>query len=193
MAETPSTMVPLGTPAIDFSLKSANDGSVVSLHDFADSPVLVIIFMCNHCPFVKHLQKGLVDFHRDYFPKGVAMVGINSNNAETHPEDSYEKMVEEVKLAGYEFPYLHDEMQDVAKAYNAACTPDFFVFDRDRLLVYRGQFDDSRPGNDKPVTGKDLRAAVNALLNGESPSPDQQPSIGCNIKWKPGNAPGERE
>ncbi len=188
MAQTPSTMLPLGTPAPAFALPST-DGATVELGDFNDSPVLVVIFMCNHCPFVKHLYEGLAAFGRDCQAKGVAVVGINSNNPETHPDDSFDKMVEEVKKVGYTFPYLFDETQEVAKAYHAACTPDFFVFDSERKLRYRGQFDDSRPGNEVPVTGKDLRAAVDALLAGEEPASEQKPSIGCNIKWKPGNEP----
>ncbi len=188
MAMTPSTMLPLGTPAPHFALPSTQ-GTTVELNDFNDAPVLVVIFMCNHCPFVKHLHQGLVDFGKDCQAKGVAVVGISSNNPETHPDDSFEKMVEEVEQVGYTFPYLFDETQGVAKAYHAACTPDFFVFDSERKLRYRGQFDGSRPGNDVPVTGSDLRAAVDALLAGKEPPAEQKPSIGCNIKWKPGNEP----
>lgn len=188
MAETPSRMVTLGTPAPDFELKATN-GRMVRLEDFSDATVLVVIFMCNHCPFVKHLHEGLVEFQEDYLPSGVAIVGINSNDVETHPDDSFDKMVEEVEKVGYRFPYLFDETQEVAHAYHAACTPDFFVYDRERRLAYRGQFDDSRPGNGIPVTGKDLRAAVDALLEGETPPAEQRASIGCNIKWKPGNEP----
>jgi thiol-disulfide isomerase/thioredoxin len=145
--------------------------------------------MCNHCPYVRHISHGLASFAREFVPKGLAVVGINANDATRYPDDSYEAMVREKARIGYPFPYLHDETQDVARAYGAVCTPDFFLFDADRRLVYRGQFDDSRPGNDRPITGKDLRTALDALLAGQSLSSDQQPSIGCNIKWKPGNEP----
>jgi peroxiredoxin len=188
MAETPSTMAPLGTLAPDFGLPDTN-GKLVSLSDFAKAPALLVVFMCNHCPFVKHIRAGLAQFARDYQPRGLAMVGINSNDVASYPEDSPAKMAEEVKAAGYTFPYLYDEAQTVAKAYRAACTPDFFLYDRDRRLVYRGQFDDSRPSNGRPVTGSDLRAAVDAVLAGRPVSTEQKPSIGCNIKWKRGAAP----
>jgi thiol-disulfide isomerase/thioredoxin len=156
----------------------------VSLPDFKDKSALLVIFICNHCPYVKHIRAGLAKFARDYLPKHVAIVGINSNDVANYPEDSPAKMKDEVKSAGYTFPYLYDESQAVAKAYRAACTPDLFLFDRGRRLVYRGQFDDSRPGNGIPVTGKDLRAALDAVLAGKPVPPDQTPSIGCNIKWK---------
>ena len=188
MAETPSTMAQLGTLAPDFRLPDTN-GKLVSLSDFAKAPALLVVFMCNHCPFVKHIRAGLAQFARDYQPRGLAMVGINSNDVASYPDDSPAKMAEEVKAAAYTFPYLYDERQTVAKAYHAACTPDFFLYDRDRRLVYRGQFDDSRPSNGRPVTGSDLRAAVDAVLAGRPVSAEQRPSIGCNIKWKPGAAP----
>ena len=188
MAETPSTMAQLGTLAPDFRLPDTN-GRLVSLSDFAKAPALLVVFMCNHCPFVKHIRAGLAQFARDYQPRGLAMVGINSNDVASYPDDSPAKMAEEVKAAAYTFPYLYDERQTVAKAYHAACTPDFFLYDRDRRLVYRGQFDDSRPSNGRPVTGSDLRAAVDAVLAGRPVSAEQRPSIGCNIKWKPGAAP----
>lgn len=188
MAETPSTMAPRGTLAPDFRLPDTN-GRLVSLSDFAKAPALLVVFMCNHCPFVKHIRAGLAQFARDYQPRGLAMVGINSNDVASYPDDSPAKMAEEVKAAGYTFPYLYDDAQTVAKAYHAACTPDFFLYDRDRRLVYRGQFDDSRPSNGRPVTGFDLRAAVDAVLAGRPVSAEQKPSIGCNIKWKPGAAP----
>ena len=188
MAETPSTMAQLGTLAPDFRLPDTN-GRLVSLCDFAKAPALLVVFMCNHCPFVKHIRAGLAQFARDYQPRGLAMVGINSNDVASYPDDSPAKMAEEVKAAAYTFPYLYDERQTVAKAYHAACTPDFFLYDRDRRLVYRGQFDDSRPSNGRPVTGSDLRAAVDAVLAGRPVSAEQRPSIGCNIKWKPGAAP----
>jgi peroxiredoxin len=181
-------MLPLGTEAPDFSLVNV-DGKTVSLNDFKGAPALLVVFMCNHCPFVKHLADPLAQFAHEYMPNGLAMVGISSNDVASHPADSPEQMVREAEERGYRFPYLYDETQDVAKAYRAACTPDFFLFDRDRRLVYRGQFDDSRPDSGKPITGKDLRASVDAVLAGKEPSGDQRPSIGCNIKWKPGNEP----
>lgn len=188
MALTPSTMLPLGTAAPDFRLPDT-EGRTVSLADFRDAPALVVVFMCNHCPYVKHIREGLAQFARDYLAKGVAIVGINSNDVANYPDDSPARMAEERRTYGYVFPYLYDESQTIAKAYRAACTPDFYVFDRDRKLVYRGQFDDSRPGNNVPVTGADLRAAVDAVLAGRPVSDQQKPSLGCNIKWKPGNEP----
>ena len=188
MALTPSTMLALGTPAPDFRLPQPGGGTV-ALGDFAAAPALVVGFLCNHCPYVRHLRTALAQFGRDYQGRGVAIVGINANDAATHPDDGPDRMAAEAKSAGYTFPYLHDETQAVARAYRAACTPDFFLFDAARRLVYRGQFDDSRPGNGKPVTGRDLRAAIDALLAGRPVPAVQQPSIGCNIKWKPGNAP----
>jgi peroxiredoxin len=189
MAQTPSTMLELGTPAPAFSLPEPATGKTVSLDDFKDHSALLVIFMCNHCPFVKHIRSALADFAREYRPKGLAIVGISANDVKSHPEDSPEKMAQEVKTAGYIFPYLYDEDQTVAKVYRAACTPDFYLFDGDRKLVYRGQFDDSRPGNNVPVTGENLRAAVDAVLTGQPVAADQRPSIGCNIKWKPGHEP----
>jgi peroxiredoxin len=188
MVKTASTMRKLGTPAPDFRLLNV-DGQMVGLHDFDDQPALLVIFMCNHCPFVKHIADGLAQLGRDYLPKGVAIVGINSNDAAGYPQDSPEQMVHEAEQRGYSFPYLYDETQEVAKAYGAACTPDFFLYGRDRKLVYRGQLDASRPGNNVPVTGADLRAALDAVLAGRSPPEKQIPSIGCNIKWRAGNEP----
>lgn len=188
MVQTPSTMLPLGTRAPGFSLPST-DGSTVALSDFVNAPALLVIFICNHCPFVQHIRNGLAAFGREYGERGLGMVAINSNDVVSHPEDHPERMKEEAAAVGYTFPYLFDETQEVAKEYRAACTPDFFLFDRNRELVYRGQFDDSRPGNDIPVTGSDLRAAVDALLAGEPVPAEQIPSIGCNIKWKVGSAP----
>jgi peroxiredoxin len=183
-----STMMPLGTKAPDFSLPGT-DGRTVSLKDFGGSPALLVIFMCNHCPYVRHVRSALADLTREYQAKGVAIVGINSNDVRAYPDDGPEAMRLEVDAAGYVFPYLYDETQEVAKSYSAACTPDFFLFDRDRRLFYRGQMDDSRPGNGKPVTGRDLRAALEAVLAGK-PAPEHQvPSAGCNIKWKLGNEP----
>lgn len=188
MVKTASTMQRLGMEAPDFSLVNV-DGRAVSLADFKDAKALLVIFMCNHCPFVKHVAEGLTSLANDYLPRGAAIVGINSNDTSTHPEDSPEKMVQEVELRGYPFPYLFDEDQSVAKAYRAACTPDFFLFDAQRKLVYRGQLDSSRPNSGIPVTGKDLRGALDAVLAGRPVDEDQVPSIGCNIKWKPGNEP----
>jgi peroxiredoxin len=188
MARTESTMLPLGTQAPDFSLVNV-DGRTVSLADFKGAPALLVVFMCNHCPFVKHLADALAQFTSEYLDKGAAVVGINSNDVANYPADSPEQMVAEAEARGYRFPYLYDETQEVAKAYRAACTPDFFLFDRDRKLVYRGQFDDSRPDSGIPINGADLRAALDAVLAGKKPSDKQRPSIGCNIKWKPGNEP----
>ncbi len=181
-------MPPLGTNAPDFQLPDTN-GKYFSLADFKNAPALAVIFMCNHCPYVVHIRAGLAQLAYDYAAKNVAIVGINSNDAKNYPADSPAKMKDEVKNAGYIFPYLYDETQAVAKKYRAACTPDIFLFDRGRRLVYRGQFDASRPGNGIPVTGKDLRAAIEAVLAGKPTSEFQAPSIGCNIKWKSGNQP----
>jgi peroxiredoxin len=189
MTATPSTMFPLGTVAPPFDLPDV-EGRRVSIERFGGSGALLVVFMCNHCPYVKHVRGHLVGLIRDYQQKGAAAVGINANDVSAYPEDSPENMSREARLFGYTFPYLFDETQEVAKAYHAACTPDFFVFDADRALVYRGQMDDSRPGNGKPVTGADLRAALDAALQGHPAPAYQRPSIGCNIKWKPNNAPG---
>jgi peroxiredoxin len=189
MALTPSTMLALGTAAPDFRLPDTG-GKMVALGDFKSTPALAVLFICNHCPYVKHIQAGLAQFGRDYKGRGAAIVAINSNDVQNYPEDSPARMAAEARSAGYTFPYLYDESQAVAKAYRAACTPDIFLFDAARKLVYRGQFDDSRPGNGVPVTGKDLRAAMEAVLAGKAVSGRQTPSIGCNIKWKPGNEPG---
>lgn len=183
MVKTASTMLPLGIQAPGFSLPNV-DGRTVSLKDVARGKGLVVMFICNHCPFVKHLRTALADFGRDAQSRGLKVVAISSNDAVAFPDDSPARMVEEAQSAGYTFPYLYDESQSVAKAYKAACTPDFYVFNAVQALVYRGQFDDSRPGNGKPVTGADLRAAVDSLLAGKAPLETQRPSIGCNIKWK---------
>jgi peroxiredoxin len=188
MALTPSTMLPLGTTAPDFKLPDTN-GKIVSPADFKDKAALLVIFMCNHCPYVVHIRDGLAKFARDYAAKNVGIVGINANDVKNYPADSPARMKDAVTSAGYLFPYLYDETQAVAKAYSAACTPDIFLFDKNRKLVYRGQFDDSRPGNGQPVTGKDLRAALDAVLAGKPVSEGQKASIGCNIKWKAGNEP----
>ena len=178
----------IGQKAPDFDLP-ATDGKRYSLASFRDSATLVIFFTCNHCPYVKHLRAALAEFGKECATKNVAVVAISSNDAANYPDDGPAKMAAEAKAAGYPFPYLYDETQKVAKAYRAACTPDFFLFDRGRRLVYRGQFDASRPGNGIPITGKDLRAAVDAVLKGTPPSLNQVPSMGCNIKWKRGNEP----
>lgn len=187
MALTPSNMLALGTVAPDFNLP-ATDGVRYSLRDFASGKLLLVAFICNHCPFVKHIQAELVRLGRDNQPRGLATVAISSNDIQAYPADGMDKMREESAKAGFVFPYLLDETQQVAKDYDAACTPDFFLFDSARKLVYRGQFDDSRPGNGVPVTGKDLRAAIDAALHSKTIA-QQMPSMGCNIKWKPGNAP----
>jgi peroxiredoxin len=189
MVKTASTMMPLGTKAPDFSLVNV-DGTTVALCDFEEASALVVMFICNHCPFVKHIAYQLATIGRDYIPQGVGIIAINSNDTSKHPEDSPEQMVHEAENRGYLFPYLFDEEQTVAKAYRAACTPDFFVFDRDHKLIYRGQLDDSRPSNDLEVTGNDLRSAIDAAVAGESIEEDRQtPSIGCNIKWFEGGEP----
>ena len=188
MVKTASTMLPLGTSAPGFSLPDT-DGNEVSLSDFTEAPALLVIFMCNHCPFVKYIADGLAELVRQYQEKGVAVVGINSNDVESFPDDTPAKMAEEVELRGYTFPYLFDETQEVAKAYRAACTPDFYVFNSDHELAYRGQMDAARPSNDVAVSGEDLRAALDAVLAGRPPTEQQMPSIGCNIKWKAGNEP----
>jgi peroxiredoxin len=183
MALTPSNMLPLGTEAPAFTLP-ATDGSEISLNQFAGRRALLVAFICNHCPFVKHIREGLAQLARDYHGKDFAMVAINSNDILAYPADDMDHMRAEVANAGYTFPYLLDETQDVARAYDAACTPDFYLFDATRKLVYRGQLDDSRPNNGIPVTGRDLRAAIDAVLGGTAVSAQQQASIGCNIKWK---------
>ena len=189
MVMTSSTMLPLGMSAPAFNLPDIR-GDMVSLADFKESSALLVIFMCNHCPFVKHVLHVMVELIKEYQAKGVAVVGINSNDVANFPEDSPEKMAKVSKKAGFTFPYLFDQSQEVAKAYRAACTPDFFLFDKERKLVYRGQMDDSRPGSEIPVTGVDLIRAMDAVLAGRDISSDQKPSMGCNIKWKKGNEPG---
>ena len=183
MVATQSTMVALGTPAPTFILPDT-EGKVVRLSDFSGAPALLVIFMCNHCPYVIHIREKLVELVREYQSKGVAAVGSNSNDVANYPEDSPAKMKEYADQYDYTFPYLYDETQDVARAYAAACTPDFFLFDRDQKLAYRGQMDESRPKSDTPVTGADLRAALDAVLAGEDVPGKQIPSMGCNIKWK---------
>jgi len=183
-----STMLQLGTLACDFRLPDTK-GNIVSLGDFKEAPALLVIFMCNHCPYVKYVLSAMVKLIKEYQAKGVAVVGINSNDVANFPDDSPEIMAKVAKGAGFTFPYLYDETQEVAKAYRAACTPDFFLFDKERRLAYRGQMDNSRPGNGIPVTGADLTAVIDAVLEGKPVSEEQKPSMGCNIKWKQGNEP----
>ena len=187
MAATPSTMVELGLKAPDFHLPSVADGRMVSLSDFASSQALLVMFICRHCPYVLHVKPELARLAADYKRKNVGILGISSNDAQHYPDDAPEKLVELSR--DLDVPVLYDESQAVAKTYRAACTPDFFLFDEERRLVYRGQLDDSRPGNSRPLTGRDLRSAIDAVLSGKSVPTEQRASIGCNIKWKPGNAP----
>lgn len=184
MARTPSNMLPLGTKAPDFELPDTVSDKKLSLSDLAGSKGTLIMFICNHCPFVKHVNAGLVSLAADYQAQGISFIAISSNDVENYPQDSPDLMKATALEEGYSFPYLYDESQEVALAYEAACTPDFFLFNGDLNLVYRGQLDDSRPGNGLPVTGADIRSALDDLLAGNSISPDQKPSIGCNIKWK---------
>jgi peroxiredoxin len=188
MALTPSTMLPLGTPLPPFRLPDPS-GKLVSSDDFAGAPALLVMILCNHCPYVKHVADGIARFARDYAAKGLAMVAINANDASKYPDDAPAKMAEEAKRRGYGFPYLYDDGQAVAKAFRAACTPEFYLFDREGRLAYRGRFDGSTPGNSVPVTGAELRAAADAVLAGRPAPADQKPSVGCNVKWKPGNEP----
>ena len=184
MVQTLSNMMPLGTVAPEFSLHDTVSGNELSLNSLLGETATVIMFICNHCPFVKHVQNELVRIGQEYPQKGVSIIAINSNDISSYPEDAPEKMKDVAISKGYEFPYLYDETQQVAKAYDATCTPDFFVFDKDLKCVYRGQLDDSRPGNDIPVTGNDLRNALEAIIQGNQIDANQKPSIGCNIKWK---------
>ena len=188
MVLTASEMLPLGTSAPDFSLPDT-EGKMVSLDDFKDAKAFLVIFMCNHCPFVKHILHEMIKLIKGYQAKSVAVVGINSNDVANYPDDKPELMAKLANEAGFTFPYLYDETQEVAKAYRAACTPDFYLFDSDKTLVYRGQMDESRPGNGIPVTGADLTAAIDAVIEGKPVSQEQKPSMGCNIKWRQGNEP----
>ena len=188
MVRTPSTMTPLGMALPAFHLPSL-DGTIVSSAQFAGRPGLLVAFICTHCPFVKHIRCEFARFTREYAARGLPIVGIASNDVDAFPEDGPDGMAADARDAGYEFPYLFDETQEVARAFRAACTPDLFLFDRRMVLVYRGQFDGSRPGNGVPITGADIRAAADAVLDRRTVAPDQRPSIGCNIKWKRGNAP----
>ncbi|NJL82573.1 MAG: thioredoxin family protein [Chloroflexaceae bacterium] len=189
MALTPSTMLPLGTAAPDFQLPEVVSGKIISLDTFKDCSALLVMFICRHCPFVKHVQAELARLGQDYVSKGLGIAAISANDIGNYPEDSPEKLREMAQELNFNFPFCFDDSQDTAKAYTAACTPDFFLFDRDRRLAYRGQLDESRPSNHLPVTGSDLRAAIEALLAGKAVNSEQKPSIGCNIKWKPGNTP----
>lgn len=188
MAATESTMLELGTAAPEFTLPTPS-GELVRLSDFSEADGLVVAFICNHCPFVKLIREQLAEFAREYAARNVAMVAINANDFATYTGDTPEKMQAEIDEFGYTFPYVYDESQEVAKAYRAACTPEFYLFDAERKLVYRGRFDAATPGNGVAVTGKELRAATDALLAGATPDADQKPGLGCNIKWRPGNAP----
>ena len=189
MALTPSTMLPLGTAAPDFSLKDTVSGKTMSLATFAGKKALLVMFICNHCPYVKHLKSALAQLGKDYAGKDLAIVGISANDPVSHPDDAPAQLAADAKASGYSFPVLFDETQKVAQAYQAACTPDFYVFDAGRKLAYRGQFDDSRPGSGKPVTGSDLRSALDAVLGGKAAASKQTASLGCNIKWRAGNEP----
>jgi peroxiredoxin len=188
MAVTPSTMLPLGTKALSFRLPDT-EGRFVSIDDFRGSPAFLVVFMCNHCPYVKHIRGHLVELVKEYQKRSVDVVGINSNDVSSFPEDSPESMRRVARELGFTFPYLYDESQRIAKAYRAACTPDFFLFGGEKKLVYRGQLDSSRPGNDIPITGRDLRSALDAVLAGKPVTTEQRPSLGCNIKWRAGNEP----
>ncbi|MBU1693608.1 MAG: thioredoxin family protein [Verrucomicrobia bacterium] len=189
MAATPSTMLALGTPAPDFRLPDTVSGKAISLASFADTKALLVMFICRHCPFVVHVERELARLGLDYAGKGVGIIAISSNDAAAYPDDAPESLKAMALELGFNFPLCYDATQEVARAYTAACTPDFFLFDRSRRLVYRGQLDDSRPGNHKPVTGRDLRAALEAVLADRPVAADQRPSLGCSIKWKPGHAP----
>jgi peroxiredoxin len=187
-----STMLDLGTSAPDFALPDVTTGRTVALADLADRRALLVMFICRHCPYVGHVRQGIAELGRDYAGSGLAIVAICSNDPDVYPDDAPESLAAEARIAGYSFPYLFDDTQEVAKAYSAACTPDFFLFDEERRLVYRGQFDSSRPRNGLPVTGEDLRAAIDAVLDGAPVAKDQRPSVGCSIKWRPGNEPPTR-
>ena len=189
MSLTPSTMLALGTSAPEIALPDVVSGKQIDLKTFAEQQALLVMFICAHCPFVKHIEQELAQLGQDYRKQSLGIVAISANSVETHPQDGPEQLKAQAETFGFSFPYCYDETQTVAKAYTAACTPDFFLFDGDRKLIYRGQLDDSRPSNGKPVTGQDLRAAIDSALAGNSPAQPQQPSIGCNIKWTPGQEP----
>ncbi|MBW4607645.1 MAG: thioredoxin family protein [Hassallia sp. WJT32-NPBG1] len=189
MALTASTMLPLGTQAPDFHLPDVVSGKSISLATFAEKKALLVMFICQHCPFVKHIKAELTQLGKDYIPRELGIVAVSANDINKYPADAPESLKEMAIELGFNFPLCYDETQETAKAYTAACTPDFFIFDAERKLVYRGQLDDSRPSNGKPVTGADLRAAIEGVLAGKPVVGEQKPSIGCNIKWKPGNEP----
>lgn len=189
MALTESTMLELGTEAPHFSLSDVLSGKTVSLDTFSGKKALLVMFICQHCPYVQHVKKELARVGKDYQSRGIGIAAISSNDAKNYPEDTPAELKKMAQTLGFTFPFLYDETQEVAKAYTAACTPDFFLFDENRYLVYRGQLDDSRPGNPLPITGRDLRAAIDAVLARKPVSPNQKPSVGCNIKWKRGNEP----
>jgi peroxiredoxin len=189
MVKTASTMLPLGTTAPEFQLPDVVSGKTISLDTFADSQALLVMFICQHCPFVKHVQSELAKIGQDYSRQPLGIVAISANDVANYPNDSPEKLKQMAEEFNFNFPVCYDESQEVSKAYTAACTPDFFLFDRNNKLVYRGQLDDSRPSTDIPVTGKDLRQAIDAVLQNQKLDFEQKPSIGCNIKWKPGNEP----
>jgi peroxiredoxin len=189
MAATPSTMLPLGTEAPDFALPDVVTGNTIRLDSFADKKALLVMFICRHCKYVQHVKVELARLGQDYHDADIGIVAISANDADAYPDDAPASLKEMAETASFSFPYCYDQTQAAAKVYTAACTPDFFLFDRQRKLVYRGQLDDSRPGNQLPVTGKDLRAAIKAVLADQPVTPLQKPSIGCNIKWKEGNAP----
>ena len=189
MAVESSKDLPLGTRAPDFALPDTVSGRTIRLGDYAASPALLVAFICNHCPYVQHIRAAFVEFAREFQPRGLAVVAISANDPEAYPQDSPEQMAIEAKKSGFTFPYLFDRTQQTAKAYQAVCTPEFYLFDAAQRLVYRGRFDASRPNSQVPVTGSELRAAAEAVLAGRQPAADQKPSIGCGIKWRPGNAP----
>ena len=187
MALTPSTMLALGTLAPNFILPDVVSGNMVSLEDFKNKEALLVMFICRHCPYVQHIKEEIAKIGQDYKEKNIAIIAISANDINSYPQDSPENLKEMAEELNFSFPYLYDRSQEIAKAYTAACTPDFFLFDKNRKLVYRGQLDNSRPGNNLPVTGKDLREAMDAVLEDKPINPDQKPSMGCNIKWRPGN------
>lgn len=189
MVQTKSTMLELNSKLPDFSVQDVRTGEPITPENFKDKKALLVIFLCRHCPFVKHIQNEIADLGRDYSGKDVALLAVSSNDASTHPDDSPEGLKEMAEELGLNFPLCFDESQVAAKSFTAACTPDFFLFDKDRKLVYRGQFDNARPGNEEPVTGSDVRNAIDAVLEDREVNPDQKPSIGCNIKWEKGNEP----
>lgn len=183
------SLLALGSEAPDFALRDVRTGGIVRRSDFDEKRGLLVLFICRHCPYVKHVEGGIAKLAQDYADRDLAIVAISANDPQAYPEDAPESLAEQARLAGFTFPYLFDETQEVARAYTAACTPDPFLFDADRRLVYRGQLDGSRPGNDVPVTCEDIRRAIDAVLEGRPVPADQRPAVGCSIKWRPGNEP----